>query len=280
MTKKFAFQNIADQNTNSFKMDWKSSGSMGTQKCLLMVLFLPHVITSSVLTVNSKTENHFLNTRIGFNESLKCAVQNHTKEENLLWYRNDGEVDLKAENRINSSSVCVSSITADDNGVTFTCKLQSNQSRSISVVLNVTFSPLLSGSEVLTIEEGSSMQLVCFVKSNPQAQMIWHRNGSILNLEKNHHQVQQTSDSLQLSISKVRKSDNGTYTCVASSPLSMTTKDFYLIVKDRSLTVPIEPIIAACVVIFLTVSFGLIARRKKIMKLCIKDKAPQRETAL
>lgn len=97
-----------------------------------------YLLPGSVLTVNSKTENHFLNTRIGFNESLKCAVQNHTKEEKLLWYRDDGEVDLKSENRINSSSVCVSSITEDDNGVTFTCKLQSNQSRSISVVLNVT----------------------------------------------------------------------------------------------------------------------------------------------
>lgn len=40
----------------------------------------------------------------------------------------------------------------------------------------------------------------------------------------------------------------------------------FLFSTDRSLTVPKEPIIAACVVVILTVSFGLIARRKKIMK--------------
>ncbi|XP_004605055.2 transmembrane and immunoglobulin domain-containing protein 1 [Sorex araneus] len=262
-------------------MAWKSSGFVGVHWCLLVIFSLPHVIISSVLTVNNKTENYFLDTRIGFNESLKCAVQNHTRDEELLWYREEGEVDLKSENKINSSSVCVSSITEDDNGVTFTCKLQSNQSMSISVMLNVIFSPLLSGDDLYTTEEGNGVQLVCMVKSNPQAQMTWYRNGSILNLEKNHHHVQQTSDSLQLTISRVKKSDNGTYTCVAQSPLNTTnTKDFYLIVKDRGLTIPNEPIIAACVVVFLTICFGVIARRKKIMKLCIKEKSPQRETAL
>ncbi|XP_055984105.1 transmembrane and immunoglobulin domain-containing protein 1 [Sorex fumeus] len=262
-------------------MAWKSSSFVGVHWCLLVIFFLPHVITSSVLTVNNKTENYFLDTRIGSNEFLKCAVQNHTGDEELLWYREEGEVDLKYENKINSSSVCVSFITEDDNGVTFTCKLQSNQSMSISVMLNVIFSPILSGSDLHTIEEGSEVHLACMVKSNPQAQMTWYRNGSILNLEKNHHHVQQTSDSLQLTISKVKKSDNGTYTCVAQSPLNITnTKDFYLIVEDRALTVPIEPIISGCVVVFLTICFGIIARRKKIMKLCIRDNTPQRETAL
>lgn len=35
---------------------------------------------------------------------------------------------------------------------------------------------------------------------------------------------------------------------------------------DRTVTMPIEPIIAACIVVFLTLCFGLIARRKRIMK--------------
>ncbi|XP_054428950.1 transmembrane and immunoglobulin domain-containing protein 1 [Pteronotus mesoamericanus] len=247
---------------------------------LLVISFLPCEMTSSVLTVNGKTENFILNTRIGAEESLKCDVQNRTGDEGLLWYREQGSVDLKAGNKINSSSVCVSSISENDNGVTFTCKLQRDQSVSVSVVLNVTFPPLLSGKDFQTIEEGSSVTLVCNVKSNPQAQMMWYKNGSILILEKNHHQVQQTSESLQLSITKVKKSDNGTYSCVARSSLQIKTKDFHLSVKDRAATVPIEPIIAATVVVFLTVCFGLIARRERIMKLCIKDETPQRDTAL
>ncbi|XP_006169679.1 transmembrane and immunoglobulin domain-containing protein 1 [Tupaia chinensis] len=260
-------------------MAWKRSSVMQIFRFLLLViLFLPHEMMSSVLTVNGKAENYILDTQRGSQESLKCAVQNHTREEELLWYREQGRVDLKSGNKINSSSVCVSSISEDDHGVSFTCKLRRDQTVSISVVLNVTFPPLLSGNELQTVEEGSNVRLVCNVKSNPQAQMMWHRNGSILNLEKN-YQIQQTSESLQLSITKVKKSDNGTYSCVAKS-LETETKDFHLIVKDKAATVPKEPIIAACVVIFLTLCFGLIARRKRIMKLCIKKDDSQGETAL
>nr|XP_036878758.1 transmembrane and immunoglobulin domain-containing protein 1 isoform X2 [Manis javanica] len=255
-------------------MAWKSSGLMKMCRYLpLVILFLPCELTCSVLTVNGKTENYILDTHLGVQESLKCAVQNHTREEELLWYREEGRVNLKSENKINSSSVCVSSISENDNGVTFTCKLQRDQSVSISVALNVIFPPLLSGDDFQTVEEDSDVKLVCNVKSNPQAQMMWHRNSSILNLEKNHHIVQQTSESLQLSITKVKKSDNGTYSCIANSSVKMETMDFHLIVKDKVVAVPVEPIAAACVVVFLTLCFALIARRKRIMKLiqCQKE---------
>ena len=87
--------------------------------------------------MNDKTENYILDTWLGSQESLKCAVKNHTREEELLWYRGEGTVDLKSGNKINSSSVCVSSISENDHGITFTCKLRRDQSVSISVVLNV-----------------------------------------------------------------------------------------------------------------------------------------------
>ncbi|XP_007935609.1 transmembrane and immunoglobulin domain-containing protein 1 [Orycteropus afer afer] len=262
-------------------MTWKSIGLMEMCKFLLLLTsFLPCGMTSSVLTVNGETEDYILNTQPELQVSLKCAVQNHTREEELLWYREGGRVDLKSGNKINSSSICVSPISENDNGVTFTCKLQRDQSVSISVMLNVTFPPRLSGEDFQTAEEGSDVQLVCNVKSNPQAQMLWYKNSSILNLEKNRHQVHQTSESFQLSITKVKKSDNGTYSCTASLLQEMETKDFYLIVKDKEWTIPIEPIIAACIVVLLTLCFGLVARRKRILKLCIKDQAPQSGTAL
>ncbi|XP_072638283.1 transmembrane and immunoglobulin domain-containing protein 1 isoform X1 [Canis lupus baileyi] len=281
LAKEVSFSELSSRSeVNLLKMAWNIRELMKMCKFLLLaILFLPREVTSSVLTVNDRTENYILDTWLGSQESLKCAVQNHTREEELLWYREEGTVDLKSGNKINSSSVCVSSISEDDNGVTFTCKLQRNQSVSVSVVLNVIFPPILSGDDFQTVEEGSDVKLVCNVRSNPQAQMMWHRNSDILNLEKN-HQVHQTSESLQLSITKVKKSDNGTYSCVANSSLQMETKDFHLIVKDRAVTVPKEPIIAACIVVFLTLCFGLIARRKRIMKLCIKNEDPQRETAL
>uniref|UniRef100_A0A4X1U0X8 Transmembrane and immunoglobulin domain-containing protein 1 n=1 Tax=Sus scrofa TaxID=9823 RepID=A0A4X1U0X8_PIG len=268
LAKEVSFSELSRSDLNSLKMAWKTSGLM--QMCrflLLVILFLPHEMTSSVLTVNGKTENYILDTELGFEESLKCAVQNHTREEELLWYRGEGRVDLKSGNKINSSSVCVTSISENDNGITFTCKLQKNQSVSISVVLNVTFPPLLSGNDLQTAEEGNDVKLVCNVKSNPQAQMTWYKDGSILNLEKDHHQIQQTSEYLQLSITKVKKSDNGTYSCTAITFTERKTKDFHLIVKDKAVTIPIEPIVAACIVVFLTLCFGLLARRKRIMKM-------------
>ncbi|TKC47493.1 hypothetical protein EI555_018946, partial [Monodon monoceros] len=258
---------LSGSDLNSLNMAWKTSSLMQMYRFLLLVILsLPHEMTSSVLTVNGKTENYILDTEPGLEESLNCAVQNHTREEELLWYREDGRVDLKSGNKINSSSVCVTSISENDNGITFTCKLRRNQSTSISVVLNVTFPPLLSGDDFQTAEEGSDVKLVCNVKSNPQAQMMWYKNSGFLNLEKKHHQIQQTSEYLQLSITKVKKSDNGTYSCIANSLIETKTKDFHLIVKDKAPSVPIEPIIAACIVVFLTLLFGLIARRKRMMK--------------
>ncbi|XP_040605104.1 transmembrane and immunoglobulin domain-containing protein 1 isoform X2 [Mesocricetus auratus] len=261
-------------------MVWKIIWPLQICKLFLVILCLPHGRTSSVLTVNGKTENYVLDTPTGVQASLECAVQNHTREEELLWYREDGRVDLKTGNTINTSSVCVSSISENDNGVRFTCKLQSDQTVSVSVVLNVTFPPLLSGNGFQTVEEDRDVRLDCNVKSNPQAQMRWYKNNSTLILEKDHHQIQETTESFQLSITKVKKADNGTYTCIASSSLKTETMDFHLVVIDKVPVVPIEPIIAACVVVFLTLAFGLLARRKRIMKLCVKEKDRNSDTAL
>ncbi|CAH6785881.1 transmembrane and immunoglobulin domain-containing protein 1 [Phodopus roborovskii] len=261
-------------------MVWKIIWPLQACKLFLVILSLPQGRTSSVLTVNGNTENYVLDTPSGVQASLECAVQNHIREEELLWYREDGRVDLKTGNNINTSSVCVSSISEKDNGVRFTCKLQSNQTVSVSVMLNVTFPPLLSGNGFQTVEEDSDVRLVCNVKSNPQAQMTWYKNNSTLILEKDRHQIQETTESFQLSITKVKKSDNGTYTCMASSSLKTETMDFHLVVLDKVPVVPIEPIIAACVVVFLTLGFGLLARRKRIMKLCMKKKDRNSDTAL
>nr|XP_045015019.1 transmembrane and immunoglobulin domain-containing protein 1 [Jaculus jaculus] len=261
---------MAEQRSSLLKM----------YRLLIVTLFLPHEMTSSVLTVNGRAENYILDTQRGVQESLECAVQNHTRDEELLWYREDRRVDLKSGNKINTSSVCVSSINETDNGINFTCKLQRDQMVSVSVVLNVIFPPLLSGNNFQTVEESNDAKLVCNVKSNPQAQMLWYKDNRVLTLEKDHHQIYQASESFQLSITKVKKSDNGTYSCVANSSLKTETLDFHLVVKDKTVAVPIEPIIAACVVVFLTLGFGLLARRKRIMKLCMKERDPPRGTAL
>uniref|UniRef100_A0A6I8PDC3 Transmembrane and immunoglobulin domain containing 1 n=1 Tax=Ornithorhynchus anatinus TaxID=9258 RepID=A0A6I8PDC3_ORNAN len=213
-------------------MAQKSRGLMETYGFLcLMISLLPCGETSVTMTVNDYPGNFTLDAQSGSIQSLKCAVHNHSREEELLWYREDGQVDLKPGNKINTSYICVSPLSENDNGVTFTCKLRRDHSVQISVILNVTFPPALSEEDTQTAEEGSHVQLTCNAKSNPQAQMAWYRNNSILVLEKGRHQIQQDSEVFQLSIATVQKSDNGTYTCIANSTLTLQKMDFHLIIQ-------------------------------------------------
>ncbi|NXG35854.1 TMIG1 protein, partial [Dromaius novaehollandiae] len=218
------------------------------------------------LSVNNNAADFTLSTTSGPPVSLSCLVQNNSQAEELLWYREDGAVDLRDGNKVNVSNICISPVSEDDNGITFTCMLKRDQSVRVSVILDVQYPPLLTGEKSLTIEEGKSVTLTCDAKSNPQGQANWYKNNDTLTLEQDRYQVYQTSDVFQLSIKKAQKSDNGTYTCVVKSALGEGRKDFHLIVEDKKTVFPMEAIIAAAVVVALTVLFGIVARREKIFK--------------
>ncbi|KFQ96554.1 Transmembrane and immunoglobulin domain-containing protein 1, partial [Nipponia nippon] len=198
--------------------------------------------------------------------SLSCLAQNSSQAEELLWYRGAGKVDLKDGNKVNISNICVSPVTESDNGVTFTCKLARDKSVQVSVILDVQFPPQLTGEESLHIEEEKDVTLTCNAKSNPQAQAAWYKNNAPLTLQQNRYQLYQTSEVFQLSITKVQKSDNGTYTCVVKSSLGEGRKDFHLIVEDKKPVFPKEAVIAAVVVVTVTILFGILARKDKIFK--------------
>ncbi|NWI71722.1 TMIG1 protein, partial [Todus mexicanus] len=135
--------------------------------------------------------------------------------------------------------------------------------------------PQLSGEEFLYVEEDQDVTLTCNAKSNPQAEAAWYKDNSTLTLQQNRYQLYQTSEVFQLSIQKVQKSDNGTYTCVMKSS-SDASKDFHLIVEDKKPLFPKEAVIAAVVVVILTLLFGIVARKDTIFK-CFKKPS---ETAL
>ncbi|XP_010175309.1 transmembrane and immunoglobulin domain-containing protein 1 [Antrostomus carolinensis] len=243
---------------------------------VLAVCFLACLATGLELSINNHAADFSLFTLPGPPVSLSCLVQNSSQAEELLWYRGDGKVDLKDGNKVNVSNICISPVTESDNGVTFTCRLARDKSVQVSVILDVQFPPQLTGEESLQIEEEKDVTLSCNAKSNPQAQTSWYKNNTTLILEQNHHQLYQTSEVVQLSIAKVQKSDNGTYTCVVKSSLGEGRKDFHLIVEDKKPVFPKEAVIAAVVVVILTVLFGIVARRDKIFK-CFKRSS---ETAL
>ncbi|PKK18943.1 transmembrane and immunoglobulin domain containing 1 [Columba livia] len=243
---------------------------------VLAVCFLARVATGLELSVNDHTADFSLSTSPDRSISLSCLVQNSSQDEELLWYRGDGKVNLKDGNKVNISNVCISPVTVSDNGVTFTCRLARDRSVQVSVTLDVQFRPQLSGEESLQVEEDKDVTLSCNSKSNPQAQATWYKNNNILTLEQSRYTLYQTSEVFQLQITKAQKSDNGTYTCVLQSQWGEDRKDFHLTVEDKRPVFPKEAVIAAVVVVALTILFGIVARKDKIFK-CFKRSS---ETAL
>uniref|UniRef100_A0A8C8VLE2 Transmembrane and immunoglobulin domain containing 1 n=1 Tax=Pelusios castaneus TaxID=367368 RepID=A0A8C8VLE2_9SAUR len=187
------------------------------------------------LAINNNSDNNrVLPTKPGHEESLWCTVLNNSKEEELSWYRGGGTVNVKDGNKINTSNICISPVSETDNGISFTCKLVRDQSIQISVILDVQYPPVITGEDLLTTEERNDVTLTCNVNSNPQAKMAWYKDNSSVTLEKDRHQIYQTRTVFQLSIKKVQKSDNGTYSCEATSDLGVERKEFHLIVEGNT----------------------------------------------
>ncbi|NXP41973.1 TMIG1 protein, partial [Leiothrix lutea] len=233
---------------------------------VLAISFLACVATGLELSVNNHAADFTLTAELGPAISLSCLVHNSSQDEELLWYRGEGQVGLNDGNKVNISNICISPVNESDNGVTFTCRLARDKSVQVSVILDVQFPPRLSGEETLHVEEEKDATLTCNSKSNPQGQSTWYKDNHSLTLQQSRHELYQTSEIFQLSIKKVQKSDNGTYTCVVDSPLGKGTRDFHLIVEDKKTVFPTEAVIAAVVVIALTIFFGIVARRDKIFK--------------
>ncbi|NXX82985.1 TMIG1 protein, partial [Urocolius indicus] len=247
-------------------MAQRSSLTVLCEMPVLALCLLAHVATGLELSVNNHAADFSLSTSLGPPISLSCLVENNSQDEELIWYRGDGQVDLKDGNKVNISNICVSPVTESDNGVTFMCRLARNTSLQVSVILDVQFPPQLTGEEYLQIEEDKDVTLTCNAKSNPQAQTAWYKDNTTLTLQQNRYQVYQTSEVLQLTIKNVEKSDNGTYTCEVKSSLGEGRKYFHLTVEDKKPVFPLEAVIAAVVVVALTLLFGIVAQRNKITK--------------
>ncbi|NXL94227.1 TMIG1 protein, partial [Alectura lathami] len=249
-------------------MAQRSSPAAPRQVLVLVLCFLARTAAGVELSVNNRTANFTLSTEPGPSVSLSCLVQDSSQAEELLWYRGEGKVDLKDGNKVNVSHICISPVSESDNGVTFTCRLTRNNTVQVSVVLDVRFPPSLGEDEAVQIEEGKDVTLTCNTKSNPQGQTEWYKDNAAMTLQQDRHRLYRTSEVFQLSIQNAEKSDNGTYTCEVTGDPSwgVIRKDFLLIVEDKKPVFPTEAVIAAAVVVTITVLFGILARRESIVK--------------
>ncbi|XP_078278933.1 transmembrane and immunoglobulin domain-containing protein 1-like [Rhinoraja longicauda] len=226
------------------------------------------------VAINNSTANQKLRLNISGVVSLRCDVVNGTRDEELVWLRGDRVVNLRPTNRINVSTVCIDPVTANDDDVTFSCHVGSNPSLMRNVLLDVRFVPILSrdGDEGVNVYRGQDATLTCNVKSNPAAVMAWYKDDEPLRLEAGRHQVYRDSKAFTLTIRKVQREDNGTYICRAESTLGSGHLTFHLNVQAKPDVVPFEPIIAGALVILLTVLFGILSRKNKIIECCRADR--------
>ncbi|XP_044143870.1 transmembrane and immunoglobulin domain-containing protein 1 [Bufo gargarizans] len=234
-------------------------------RLLAVLLAFLHEISATQLQLNGEIRDNQLPANIGSPALLTCEVVNNTNAETLMWYRGTQQVDVKAENNVNVSHVCIPNVTSEDNGVSFTCLLKSDTSVKLSMQLNVPFNPVLSGDTIINGEESKTVQIICGFKANPAAAMFWRKNEKLFTLP-DHYKQDMTTDSLHLTIEKVTKKDSANYTCVALSNGTETTRVFELIVADRKEELPVEAIAAAVVVGALIIAFAIFARRDKIFR--------------
>lgn len=208
--------------------------------------------------------------------SLVCETDSPPdKVGELVWLRNDAAVSLKEGNRVNSSSICISPVTHDDNEATFTCHWGKNSTVKASVTLNVTFPPELTGKEDVIVEEEAQLILRCDIRANPPVSSVsWSVNGSTPELEAGGFRVTQDAFAAQLSASKAERSlHEATYQCTAISPIyGEHTKIFHVKLTEKTIKFPLYPMIAGLVVVGLTAILAFVSRWKKIMKCfrCLK----------
>ncbi|XP_057216810.1 transmembrane and immunoglobulin domain-containing protein 1 [Triplophysa rosa] len=191
----------------------------------------------------------------------------------LQWYRNDDLVDLKEENRLHRSSLCVQPITKEENGVIFTCQLKGDASVNSSVELDVQFAPDLNDTEDILVEEESDVVLSCDVHANPAVTVAWKKDGEVLDLTTGSYKTTNNGITAQLSIPNIKRDvHQGTYICdVISLVFGTRNKSFKITVEDKTLKFPLEPMIAGLVVVACTIVLAIFARLDKIKKCCKRN---------
>ncbi|XP_073472956.1 transmembrane and immunoglobulin domain-containing protein 1 isoform X2 [Aquarana catesbeiana] len=239
---------------------------------LTVFSFFFYQVRALDLKLNGFNYDNRFDLKVNQSKTIKCDVVNNSNTETLIWYRGTQQVDIKPENSLNTSTVCLPAVAPDDNGISFTCLLKSDMTIKRSVQLNVLFEPILSGDTKTITQAGQNVQLTCGFKANPAVAMSWRQNDSIVSFPSRFEQSM-SSNTWTLSITKVEMSDTANYTCVAvTASGNVTTLIFELIVGERQPGLPVEAIGGAVVVAFLIICFGLFARRQKIFKQCMKNK--------
>ncbi|XP_029924998.1 transmembrane and immunoglobulin domain-containing protein 1 [Myripristis murdjan] len=215
----------------------------------------------------------FVRSELDKTVSLTCLTQGGSgtqAKEELVWLRNGAQVQLMDGNKHGSSSLCVTPVTREDNTATFTCQLKSDASVNASVTLDITYAPMLSGVEEVTVEEQAVLVLQCDIQSNPHVSVLWLKEENQLDLSVGSFVVTSNGFTTELRVNKVdRRLHQGKYECKTVSHVYGTrSKVFNVTVEDKTLKFPLMPMVAGLVVVACTALLAVASRWKRIAKCC------------
>ncbi|KAM6985184.1 transmembrane and immunoglobulin domain-containing protein 1 [Aplochiton taeniatus] len=254
----------------SSTQDFEGVMELIVQACLVqMLLYCASQTAGLTVVTNPWIFDGVVQTELNRTVSLTCKSEDSGSE--LLWLRNDASVLTTEGNRLGQSSLCVTPVTRDDHLATFICQLKADSSSNVSVTLNVTYAPVHSGTEEVSVEEEGALVLQCDVRAIPPVLVSWQLNGASVDLSLGGFVAANDGITARLSVNIVRRPlHQGAYECVTTSTVyGSSTKSFQVTVDDKTLKFPLMPMIAGLVVVFFTTLLAIVSRWKRIMK-CFK----------
>ncbi|XP_059931631.1 cell adhesion molecule 2-like isoform X1 [Gadus macrocephalus] len=213
-------------------------GDEGLYTCSLFTM--PIKITRAYLTVLGVPERPEI---IGFTKpaverdmvTLTCASAGSKPAATIRWFRNDKEVQGTEEINATGKSFMVRSslqfeVDRRDDGVAYTCSVEHpalERPYQTTEVLEVHYAPRLDITASLIVpQEGQYLKLECVSTGNPIPEpVLWSKDGGELpDVER------MIVEGLELTITTLNKTDNGTYGCRASNHLGSSSAEFILFV--------------------------------------------------
>ncbi|KAM9324527.1 hemicentin-1 [Gastrophryne carolinensis] len=151
----------------------------------------------------------------------------------IHWLKDGKRIDINNHLRISKSAdgeiLLISNVQRADMGRYACVAINSAGEDDRIFDLNVYMPPKIAGNEgepvTMTAVLDTSVNIECIAAGDPTPQVNWLKNGLPLPVSS---QIRLLSSGQILRISKIHKSDGGSYTCVASSRAGVDKKDYIL----------------------------------------------------
>ncbi|XP_071947832.1 hemicentin-1-like [Antedon mediterranea] len=168
---------------------------------------------------------------IGNPIELPCEVES-TPSPYYTWYKDDNLLNPNKEVFISSNgNLGILRTTVLDSGI-YTC-IASNIAGNISKIFRVEIQvppTILPGLNSLTLVSGETAYLKCEVDGIPYPQVMWHKDGQLLNIDQDPRMMYIIASGM-LSIDNVQDPDTGEYECYASNPAGQTSRRISMFVQ-------------------------------------------------